>query len=179
MTKANPTPLLAQPLLGQLGLSRNYCVVEAPFGRLGISTDFVDGSLMVTGVEYLSKKAPLSAPTNALAKETVRQIKQYFKNPACTFDLPLKPFGTAHQQKVWHAVRQVAVGSTMTYGALAKQVKSGPRAVGGACGANPYPLIVPCHRIVSAQGVGGFMKENTVGFYREIKTWLLSHEGAV
>ena len=179
MAKRNSITPVVEPSDERLDRSRNYCVVEAPFGRLGISTDLVDGSLMLTKVDYLAKDAPLSAPKNALAKEVARQIKDYFKNPASTFDLPLQPFGTVHQQKVWRAIGQVAVGSTVTYGALAKQVKSGPRAVGGACGANPYPLIVPCHRIVSAQGVGGFMKENTTGFYRQIKTWLLKHEGAI
>ena len=66
-----------------------------------------------------------------------------------------------------------------TYGEIARAIKSGPRAVGTACGANPFPLITPCHRVVSAQGIGGFMKENTPGLYRQIKTWLLKHEGVL
>ena len=70
------------------------------------------------------------------------------------------------------------MGKTKTYGELAKEIKSGARAVGTACGANPYPLIAPCHRVVSAQGIGGFMKENSPGLYRQIKLWLLKHEEA-
>ena len=80
---------------------------------------------------------------------------------------------------MWNAIQGIGVGKTSTYGEIAKLIKSGPRAVGTACGANPYPLVTPCHRIISAQGLGGFMKEDAPGFYRQIKAWLLKHEGAL
>ena len=157
----------------------NYCVVPAPFGRLGISTELVEGSLMVSRIDYLPGSAKLIAPQNHLAKEVGRQLKAYFQDPNWQFDLPVKPVGTEHQRKVWSHIHEIPVGTTKTYGEVAKQIKSGPRAVGTACGANPYPLIAPCHRVVSAQGIGGFMKENSPGLYREIKFWLLKHEGAL
>ena len=157
----------------------SYCVVEAPFGRLGILTELVDGSLMLSRIDYLPPDAKLITPKNALAKEVELQCKAYFKDPDWKFDLPIKPSGTEHQKKVWASIHEIPVGRTKTYGEVAKEIKSGARAVGTACGANPYPLIAPCHRVVSSQGIGGFMKENSPGLYRQIKLWLLKHEGAL
>jgi methylated-DNA-[protein]-cysteine S-methyltransferase len=159
--------------------STEYCVISAPFGRLGVQTELVDGSLMISKIDYLPLDAALIAPRNALAKAFSKQCGQYFKDALSVFDVPLKPAGTAHQQKVWNATQGIGVGKTSTYGEIAKIIKSGPRAVGTACGANPYPLVTPCHRIVSAQGLGGFMKEDAPGFYRQIKIWLLKHEGVL
>nr|WP_114689212.1 methylated-DNA--[protein]-cysteine S-methyltransferase [Polynucleobacter necessarius] len=159
--------------------SASYCVISAPFGRLGILTELVDGSLMLSKIDYLPVDAKLVTPKNQLAKEVARQCKEYFKDPSWQFDLPIKPVGTEHQKKVWASIQEIPVGKTKTYGELAKKIKSGPRAVGTACGANPYPLIAPCHRVVSAQGIGGFMKENAPGLYRQIKRCLLKHEGAL
>jgi len=156
-----------------------YCVIAAPFGRLGILTELVDGSLMLSKIEYLPATTALVAPQNQLARQAEKQLKAYFQNPHHQFDLPLKPSGTQHQQTVWRSIAAIPVGKTKTYGEIAKRIKSGPRAVGTACGANPYPLIAPCHRVVSAQGIGGFMKENAPGLYRQIKLWLLKHEGAL
>ncbi len=157
----------------------SYCVVAAPFGRLGILTELVEGSLMLSRVDYLPASAALVRPQNDLAKEVERQCKAYFKNPTWEFDIPTKPAGTEHQKKVWACIQGIPAGETKTYGEVAKKIKSGARAVGSACGANPYPLIAPCHRVVSAQGIGGFMKENEPGLYRQIKLWLLRHEGAL
>ncbi len=156
-----------------------YCVIDAPFGCLGILTELVEESLMLSRIDYLPAQTELVAPQNQLAKEVAKQCRSYFKNPEHQFDLPLKPVGTIHQQKVWNQIYKIPVGTTSTYGELAKKIKSGPRAVGTACGANPYPLIAPCHRVVAAQGIGGFMKENTPGLHRQIKIWLLKHEGAI
>ena len=159
--------------------SVQYCIIAAPFGRLGILTELVDGSLMLSRIDYLPTSAALVSPKNQLAREAEKQFKAYFQNSHHLFDLPLKPLGTEHQQRVWSSIQKIPVGKTKTYGEIANKIKSGPRAVGTACGANPYPLIAPCHRVVSAQGIGGFMKENAPGLYRQIKLWLLKHEGAL
>ena len=159
--------------------STEYCVISAPFGCLGVQTELVDGSLMISKIDYLTLDTALISPGNALAQTFSKQCAQYFKDASSIFDVPLKPVGTAHQQKVWNATLSIGVGQTSTYGEIAKKIKSGPRAVGTACGANPYPLVTPCHRVVSAQGLGGFMKEDAPGFYRQIKVWLLKHEGAL
>jgi len=159
--------------------SAQYCVIAAPFGGLGILTELVDSSLMLSRIDYLPATTALVSPKNQLAREAEKQLKGYFQNPHYQFDLPLKPLGTDHQKRVWSSIQTIPVGKTKTYGEIANKIKSGPRAVGTACGANPYPLIAPCHRVVSAQGIGGFMKEDAPGLYRQIKLWLLKHEGAL
>ena len=152
-------------------------VIAAPFGKLGVCTEIVDGSLMVSQLVYLQDDEKLKSPRTHLAQELENQFQNYFKNPKFIFDLPLKPFGTAFQQRVWAEIEEIHCGEVRTYGDLAKKIKSAPRAVGQACGSNPYPLIVPCHRVVSATGIGGFAHQAGEGFHRHVKVWLLQHEG--
>lgn len=152
-------------------------VIAAPFGKLGILTEMVDGSLMVSQLVYLGDDELLKSPETDLAKELEKQFKSYFKHPTFKFDLPLKPFGTAFQQRVWAEIGKIDCGEVKTYGELARAIKSAPRAVGQACGSNPYPLIVPCHRVISATGIGGFAHQAGEGFHRNVKLWLLQHEG--
>lgn len=155
------------------------CVITAPFGRLAISTELVDGSLMISGIRYLQRWQAAIKPQNALARLAKEQIEAYFEDPSFQFNLPMKRQGTSYQGRVWTAISQIAYGKTMTYGELAKKIKSGPRAVGGACGANFYPLLIPCHRVLSANGLGGFMQQANTGWCMDIKRWLLMHEGFV
>jgi methylated-DNA-[protein]-cysteine S-methyltransferase len=154
-------------------------VIRAPFGKLGIKTALFEDSLMLKEIFYVSKDTDLLSPKNALAKNAREQIEAYFKNPATHFDLPMIPQGTNFQQKVWQNISVIPLGKAMTYGELARKMKSGPRAIGGACGANPFPLLVPCHRVVSATGIGGFARQDEEGYHRNIKTWLLQHEGVM
>jgi methylated-DNA-[protein]-cysteine S-methyltransferase len=153
-------------------------IIAVPFGRLGIYTEMVDASLMVGQLVYLSKDHALKVAVTDLAKEVERQCQAYFKNPQFFFELPLKRFGTNFQCRVWNEIEAIPCGETQTYGQLAQRIKSAPRAVGQACGSNPYPLIVPCHRVVSATGIGGFAHQSGEGFHRDVKQWLLNHEGA-
>ncbi len=153
-------------------------MMRAPFGGLCIRTEIVDASLMITQVQYLGHLDKASRPLNELAKDAKEQIEAYFDNPHFLFDLPIKTQGSAFQQRVWSIIQSIPAGQTMTYGDLATQIKSGPRAVGGACAANYYPLIIPCHRILSKASIGGFMGE-TNGPYLRIKQWLLKHENAI
>ena len=153
------------------------CVVAAPFGCLGITTEMVDGSLMLACIRYLPAAVKHKAPGNALAALVEEQCRAYFADPRAAFDLPLKPQGTAFQQRVWHAVAQLQSGERTTYGAIAARLHSGARAVGGACGANYFPLVIPCHRVVAKANLGGFMGQDAPGLYRDIKLWLLNHEG--
>ena len=113
-----------------------------------------------------------------LAQAAVRQLRAYLKDPKFVFSLPLAPAGTAFQRKVWKGISAIKPGKTRTYGELAQAIGSSPRAVGNACGANPYPLVVPCHRVVAAnQGLGGFARQRG-GFLLDVKRWLLQHEGS-
>ncbi len=162
--------------------TQNHCVIEAPFGCLGIMTEASIDGLILSKIEFLPATTPLSEPRDELAMLVAKHCKTYFKNPTYQFEfdkLPTKIVGTEHQQKVSKFIRDIPSGSTVTYGEIASAIGSGARVVGSACGANPFPIITPCHRVVSAQGIGGFMKENSPGIYREIKSWLLKHEGSL
>ena len=152
---------------------RTYCaVVATPFAPVGIRTD---GEAVVV-VQYLGAEGPCVAPSHALAREAAAQIRAYLGNPKHVFDLPCEPRGTRHQHRVWDAIAAIPSGATRTYGELARSLHSGPRAVGAACGSNPIPLIVPCHRVVAANGgIGGFMHSRS-DFPLSIKRWLLAHE---
>lgn len=129
----------------------------------------------ITAIEFLESQ-PEQPPTTPLAAETVRQLHAYLNNPAFEFDLPLRPAGTTFQRRVWAEIATIPSGETHTYGQLAKSLKNAPRAVGQACGANPYPVVVPCHRVVATGGgLGGFARERG-GFLLDVKRWLLQHE---
>jgi len=162
-----PSPALAG------GETACAAILSAPTFSIGIRcTD--DG---LTEIVYLEPCAGIE-PKTPLAKEAVRQLRAYLKDPRFVFSLPLAPAGTAFQRKVWQGIAAIAVGETRSYGALAQALGSGPRAVGNACGANPYPLVVPCHRVVAAnRGLGGFARRRG-GFLLDVKRWLLAHEGA-
>ena len=147
--------------------------LAAPFAVLGIRTS--GGA--ITGIEYLPKDERAQAPANALAARACRQLQRYFADPEFRFALPLSPAGTAFRRKVWDALADIPVGESRTYGELARSLHTAPRAVGGACGANPIALIIPCHRVVGSQGsLGGFMHAID-GDPIAIKRWLLAHEG--
>ncbi len=117
-------------------------------------------------------------PDSALATRAVEQIERYFEKASASFDLPLAHVGTAFQRRVWQAICEIPPGAVVTYGQLAKAIGSGaPRAVGQACGANYFPLVIPCHRVVAAGGIGGFANHDDDGYFSRVKRWLLAHEG--
>jgi methylated-DNA-[protein]-cysteine S-methyltransferase len=160
----------------EAGESFQACV-RTPFATLGISTT----DTHVTGIRYLAPSIAAKAPKRgSIAFLACVQIQEYLENPGYEFDLPLRLAGTRHRIAVWEAMQRIPAGKTRTYGDLATELKSSPRAVGGACGANPLPLVVPCHRVIAAnRGIGGFMGERSEGFELGIKRWLLEHEGAL
>ena len=158
------------------GESFQACL-KAPFGTLGIATS----DTHVTGIRYLPHSHPAKWPKrDSIAHLACVQINAYLENPEFEFDLPLKLSGTHHRLAVWEAMQRIPAGRTRTYGELAAEVKSSARAVGGACGANPLPLVVPCHRVIAAnRRIGGFMGARDEGFELSVKRWLLGHEGAL
>jgi methylated-DNA-[protein]-cysteine S-methyltransferase len=151
--------------------------LRAPFATLGITTT----ATHVTGIRFLAPTIPAKAPApGSLAFLACIQIQRYLEDPSREFDLPLALAGTRHRLLVWEAMQRIAPGEVRTYGDLAAELKSSARAVGGACGANPIPVVVPCHRVVGAnRAIGGFMGARTEGFEIGIKRWLLEHEGAI
>jgi methylated-DNA-[protein]-cysteine S-methyltransferase len=114
--------------------------------------------------------------TNDLLNRVEAQLNEYFAGSRTTFDLPLEPTGTDFQLSVWELLRRIPYGVTTSYGELARRLgdPKASRAVGAANGANPIPIIVPCHRVVGSKGeLTGF------GGGIERKRWLLEHEGAL
>jgi methylated-DNA-[protein]-cysteine S-methyltransferase len=150
-------------------------VIDAPFGKVGIRTE--GGA--VSEIVYLPDSVPSVEPDTPLAARAAQQIRDYFADPRAAFDLPLALVGTPFQRRVWQGISAIAPGSVLTYGELAKVVGSVARAVGQACGDNRFPLVIPCHRVVAASGIGGFAHEAQDGYLRRAKRWLLAHEGLV
>ena len=147
--------------------------IKTPFATLGILSD--DTHLLA--IHFLPASVASKSPTlNTIAHLVSVQLTIYLDKPTFKFDLPIKLNGSKHQLDVWHALQKIPAGKTKTYGELASSIDSSPRAVGTACGKNPVPIVVPCHRITAANGLGGFM-----GGKRDdplaIKRWLLAHEG--
>ena len=115
-----------------------------------------------------------AAESSSLAELLLR----YLADPHTSIPLQEPDCGTAFQQRVWVALQQIPVGEVRTYGELAAELGSSARAVAQACRANPLIVLIPCHRVVSASGLGGYMGK-TDGPLLEIKRWLLHHEGYV
>ena len=145
-------------------------LIPAPFGAVGIRTH---GEL-ITEIALIPPKFINQPLSNQQTSGLVAQINAYLVNPKTKFSFRNAVSGTVYQQKVWQAISQIPCGETRTYTELAQQIGSGPRAVANACGANPLPLFVPCHRVVAKNGLGGFMQGFEGGL--EIKKWLLNHE---
>ena len=149
-------------------------VFSTPFGALAVYM----GGGRLAHIVFLQNAALEKEAVDPESKDVVRQLKAYLANPRALFDIRLDLKGSAFQRQVWRALQQIPVGALVTYGDIAEQLDSSARAVGGACRANPVPIVVPCHRVVSAEGLGGFAGESR-GYPIETKRWLLVHEGAL
>lgn len=159
----------------QQGSESFSVVVSLPFGKLAAKT--ADG--LVQQLLYLPQHYEEKAPQDDLAAAVADQVQRYCMNPDFQFDLPLAPVGTAFQRKVWDTIATIPRGSVRTYGELARHIGSAAQAVGQACGGNYFPLVVPCHRVTAAQGLGGFANSHDPnGYLLNIKRWLLAHEGS-
>jgi methylated-DNA-[protein]-cysteine S-methyltransferase len=146
--------------------------LQTPVGC--ISFVFEDDILVKMAYLYEAKKKSTRKPSK-VQSGFFKKISQYFKQPQ-NFDVPLHSgMGTPFQLRVWQALLEIPLGETRTYGELAKKLKSSARAVGMGCRTNPLPLIIPCHRIVSATGIGGFCGKLD-GKPISVKEWLLTHE---
>jgi methylated-DNA-[protein]-cysteine S-methyltransferase len=147
--------------------------VVVAFPRMKVAVRTRDG--LVTDICYLPPSAPLVSPQSELADRAARQLEAYLANPDTRFDLPLRIEGTEFQRDLWSALCEIPRGKTLTYGELARRLGAEARAVGQACGDNRLPIVIPCHRVVAANGIGGF-GHATRGYLLEAKRWLLAHE---
>jgi len=110
-----------------------------------------------------------------LLDEAARQLQDYFASKRSHFDLPLAPAGSPFEKRVWNAMQKIPYGETRCYGDLAAAIHSAPRAVGGACGKNPIPIVIPCHRVLAKGGMGGYSGQGGL----DTKRALLRLEGAL
>lgn len=151
----------------------DYAVIRAPFGRVRLRLHAGE----IADVDLVSGSLAPRAPRTAAGRRACSLLARYFSNPRTRFDAPLVLDGTPFQHRVWRALQRIPSGRVITYGELARQLKTSARAVGNACRANPVPLFVPCHRVVAADGQGGFMGSRR-GAAVALKAWLLAHERA-
>jgi methylated-DNA-[protein]-cysteine S-methyltransferase len=131
-----------------------------------------DGGSPLSGSEAVADRSS----TAEILRTAATQLEEYFRGLRKTFDLPLDPPGTPFQRAAWEILRTIPFGHTMTYGEQSRRLGSAnkARAVGAANGRNPLPIIVPCHRVIGADG-------SLTGFAAgvERKAWLLRHEAAI
>ena len=156
-------------------------VIEFPKMKVAVATRDVGGSPRVAGIRYLPPATETMDPANELAERAVRQLERYREDPDTRFDLPLLIEGTEFQRRLWAALCEIPRGRTLTYGELARKLGGtdfeSARSVGQACGDNRLPIVIPCHRVVGADGLGGF-GHSTGGYLLEAKRWLLMHESS-
>jgi methylated-DNA-[protein]-cysteine S-methyltransferase len=148
-------------------------IVEFPKMKVAVATR----EDRVVEIRYLPLSSSTISPRTSLAERAACQLERYREDPDARFDLPLLIEGTPFQQRLWAALCEIPRGKTVTYGDLAKNLDADARAVGQACGDNRLPIVIPCHRVVAANGLGGFAHA-TAGYLLEAKRWLLMHEAA-
>jgi methylated-DNA-[protein]-cysteine S-methyltransferase len=124
----------------------------------------------------LDCKKSINPELNPFEEMIPAQLESYFGDASYQLTLPIDLIGTKHQKAVWTKMLEIPCGSVMTYGDIAKLIGSSGQAVGNACRNNPIPIIVPCHRVVAANAIGGFSGA-TEGALVKIKQVLLAHEG--
>ena len=146
-------------------------IIEFPRMKVAVATR----GERVCEIRYLPPSAQAKGPNSPLGEKAARQLERYREDPDARFDLPLLVEGTPFQRRLWDALCEIPRGRTLTYGELARRLGGEPRAVGQACGDNRLPIVIPCHRVVAANGIGGFAHA-TEGYLLEAKRWLLAHE---
>lgn len=156
-------------------------LIESPLGPLMAQYDseaVAALSYWENGVHPPAGTRDRPAPGDSLGRRIVSELREYFSGGRRDFELPLAPKGTSFQQAVWQSLRTIPFGETRSYGQVAADLKKpgASRAVGQANRRNPLPIIIPCHRVLSASGaLGGYMGSSNPS---RIKAWLLRHEGS-
>lgn len=150
-------------------------VFTAPAFKLGIHV----ANGCIVDICFLPPSHPALAATDPLAEAFEQSWLRYLTEPRHPFpDFPLQHAGSPFQRAVWAAIRAIPAGHTRRYGEIAADLGSHARAVGQACGANPFPVLVPCHRVIGQGRTGGFAHARE-GWLLDAKRWLLMHEGAL
>jgi len=147
-------------------------VTRLPSCVIGLS---IEERGRIRKIAFLPPETPIGKISDPLATLFCTELQQYLRDPSHVFNLPLSSVGTPFQQRVWSLIRSIPTGQTLHYNDLSLALNSIPRAVGQACGANPFPLVTPCHRVLAKHGLGGFAHASG-GWLLETKRWLLRHE---
>ena len=139
----------------------NYAYLDTPIGTLLVASDgnAVNRITFPQRGRAAKPEADWQESQRGPVGETMRQLREYFAGKRAAFDLPLAPAGTAFQRSVWRQLQEIPYGETISYGELARRVGNpkASRAVGSANGANPLPIVIPCHRVIASDGtLGGF-----------------------
>ena len=167
---------MAQRTPSQLSRTHYLRRVDSPIGRLELTSDGKTiTSLTIERKGHLPLEE-LEENPNAVIDRAVKQLAEYFAGKRRSFKLPTSPVGTEFQRQIWNGLAAIPWGQASTYGELGASTgrATAGRAVGGAVGANPLPIIVPCHRVLAADGkITGYSGGNGV----PTKVWLLTHEG--
>jgi methylated-DNA-[protein]-cysteine S-methyltransferase len=146
-------------------------VIDFPKMKVGVATR--EGR--VVEIRYLPATTPTKSSGDPFLAGVARQLERYRADPDTRFDFPVVIEGTPLQRAVWDAMRAIPRGRTRTYGDIARELGADAREIGQACGDNRLPIVIPCHRVVAAKGLGGFAHA-TSGYLIEVKRWLLAHE---
>ena len=146
-------------------------IIDTPTGPISVTEN--DGA--ITRLQWHGAQEQGDSP---LLQKARQQIGEYFDGSRTEFDLPLRVEGSDFQRAVCVVMSAIPFGETVTYGDISKQLKVPAQAIGQACGGNPIPLIIPCHRVLSATGLGGFSGDGGGLSGIEMKVQLLRHEGA-
>lgn len=168
--------------LSQRRLVQQSRIIETPLPNQYLGIDYNDRQLL--RIRFITSQPNHTSQIDGhsipdFIKQFIIELEQYFKTPLSSFNTQATAAtGTAFQHLVWQAISTIPCGETRSYGELAQQLGTAPRAVGGACRANPLPILVPCHRVVSSTGGnGGFLGQPAQqGMSASIKQWLLDHE---
>jgi methylated-DNA-[protein]-cysteine S-methyltransferase len=130
--------------------------MDTPVGRLVLESD---GDILIgIWLPTQGRKAKDTGNAPPVLKDTATQLEEYFAGERTEFDIPMELDGTEFQRQVWRELSRIPYAETISYGELARRVgrPKGPRAVGQANGRNPIPIIVPCHRVLASNGIGGY-----------------------
>ena len=145
--------------------------ISSPIGQITISVD--NGT--VQSITLFAQETDNNHSSSTTSTLVSSQLHDYFQQAHNKWSLPLTTKGTPFQQRVWRYLQSIPMGQTRTYSDVAKALNSSARAVGNACRANPFSIVVPCHRVVSKTGIGGYSGK-TEGDELAVKQWLLNHE---
>ena len=148
--------------------ARDHALIATPIGAIRVEGN----ETVLTGIRIGGEGAP-SAGSAAAVRAAAEQLEQWFAKEREAFDLPLAPAGTPRGEELRAGLIAIGYGETLSYGALARVLGSSPRAIGQLCARNPFPIVVPCHRVL---GSGGALGHYSGGDGPKTKSWLLEHE---